>query len=52
MCVKVVYVVLEAQYQSSLSAAVKRANATNDKVWHPPRRAVHSSVTSAAGLAC
>ena len=32
VCVKIVYVVLEAQYQSSLTAAVKRANATNDKV--------------------
>jgi hypothetical protein len=30
--VKVVYVVLEAQYQSALSAAVNSLNATNDKV--------------------
>lgn len=30
--VKVVYVVLEAQYQSSLSAAVKNINAKNPKV--------------------
>jgi magnesium chelatase subunit H len=30
--VKVVYVVLESQYQSSLSAAVNNLNATNDKV--------------------
>ena len=30
--VKVVYVVLESQYQSALSAAVNQLNATNDKV--------------------
>lgn len=30
--VKVVYVVLEAQYQSSLTTAVKRINATKDEV--------------------
>lgn len=30
--VKVVYVVLEAQYQSSLSTAVKRINATREEV--------------------
>jgi hypothetical protein len=30
--VKVVYVVLEAQYQSSLTAAVKRINATKEEV--------------------
>lgn len=29
---KVVYVVLEAQYQSALTAAVKNINATRDKV--------------------
>ncbi|KAF5828119.1 magnesium protoporphyrin chelatase [Dunaliella salina] len=32
VCVKVVYVVLEAQYQSALSNAVKNINAKNDKV--------------------
>ena len=31
-CVKVVYVVLEAQYQSALTAAVKHINKSNDKV--------------------
>ena len=29
---KVVYVVLEAQYQSALTAAVRNINATRDKV--------------------
>ena len=32
VCVKVVYVVLEAQYQSALSNAVKNINAKSDKV--------------------
>jgi magnesium chelatase subunit H len=32
VCVKVVYVVLEAQYQSALSNAVKNINSKNDKV--------------------
>ena len=39
--IKVVYVVLEAQYQSSLTAAVKNINATRPQVWacaHHPRR--------------
>ena len=31
-CVKLVYVVLEAQYQSALTAAVKHINRNNDKV--------------------
>lgn len=30
---KVVYVVLEAQYQSALTAAVRNINATRDQVW-------------------
>jgi magnesium chelatase subunit H len=38
--VKVVYVVLEAQYQSALSATVKRINSTNKQV----RRAITISV--------
>jgi len=32
VCVKLVYVVLEAQYQSAVSNAVKNINAKNDKV--------------------
>jgi magnesium chelatase subunit H len=32
VCVKVVYVVLEAQYQSAISAAVNSINSKNSKV--------------------
>ena len=42
------YVVLEAQYQSSLTAAVKRANATNDKARPGARRWALQTRESAA----
>ena len=38
--IKVVYVVLEAQYQSSLTAAVKNINATRSQV-SPQQRHIH-----------
>ena len=40
---KVVYVVLEAQYQSALSAAVRNINATRDKVGTLPPTCVLTS---------
>ena len=37
---KVVYVVLEAQYQSALTAAVRNINATRDKVCNTASRSL------------
>ncbi len=41
MKLKVVYVVLEAQYQSALTAAVRNINATRDKVHFQPLQAYY-----------
>lgn len=46
--VKIVYVVLEAQYQSALSQAVQSINKNNDKVWRGEERRGGEGVEGAA----